>query len=52
MLGMLGISMVAVLGGRRPLKGLIVGIIGLLVGAVGGDPQTGILRWTLCPSFP
>ena len=47
MLGMLGISMVAVLGGRRPLKGLIVGIIGLLVGAVGGDPQTGILRWTL-----
>ena len=47
MLGMLGISMVAVLGGRRPLKGLVVGVIGLLVGAVGGDPQTGILRWTL-----
>lgn len=45
MLGLFGISMVAVLSGRAPLKGLIAGAIGLLVGMVGMDPQTGIMRW-------
>ena len=43
MLGMLGISMVAVLSGRAPVKGLVVGAMGLAVGMVGMDPQTGVL---------
>jgi len=45
MLGLLGISMVAVLSGNAPVKGLIAGAIGLCVGMVGMDPQTGVLRW-------
>ncbi len=45
MLGMLGISMVAVLSGNAPFKGLVAGAIGLAVGMVGMDPQTGVLRW-------
>jgi TctA family transporter len=45
MMGMLGISMVAVLSGNAPFKGLIAGAIGLAVGMVGMDPQTGVLRW-------
>ncbi len=45
MLGVLGISMVAILSGRAPIKGLIAGAIGLLVGMVGMDPQTGVMRW-------
>lgn len=46
MLGMLGISMVAVLSGRAPIKGLAAGALGLIVGMVGADPQTGIYRYT------
>lgn len=45
MLGLLGISMVAVLSGNAPCKGLIAGALGLCVGMVGMDPQTGVLRW-------
>ncbi len=45
MMGLLGISMVAVLSGRAPLKGLIAGTMGLAVGMIGTDPQTGALRW-------
>jgi TctA family transporter len=45
MMGMLGISMVAVLSGNAPLKGLIAGAVGLAVGMVGMDPQTGVIRW-------
>ena len=45
MLGLLGISMVAVLSGNAPVKGLVAGAIGLCVGMVGMDPQTGVLRW-------
>jgi len=45
MMGLLGISMVAVLSGNAPLKGLIAGAIGLAVGMVGMDPQTGVIRW-------
>jgi len=45
MLGLLGISMVAVLSGNAPVKGLIAGALGLSVGMVGMDPQTGVLRW-------
>jgi len=45
MMGMLGISMVAVLSGKVPIKGLVVGGMGLAVGMIGMDPQTGVLRW-------
>ena len=46
MMGMLGISMVAVLSGSAPLKGLVVGSLGLMVGMVGMDYQVGEMRWT------
>jgi TctA family transporter len=46
MMGILGISMVAVLSGRATVKGLIAGAIGLGIGMIGVDPQTGALRWT------
>jgi TctA family transporter len=43
----LAIVMVALLTTRgAPLKGLIVGAFGLLIGMVGEAPHTGILRWT------
>ncbi len=45
MMGLLGISMVAVLSGNAPLRGLIAGALGLAVGMVGMDPQTGVIRW-------
>ena len=41
-----GLSMVAVLSGAAPLKGLTAGGIGLLLAMVGSDPQTGTMRWT------
>ena len=43
----LGISMVAVLSGNTPLRGLTVAGLGLLISMIGSDPQTGTLRWTL-----
>jgi TctA family transporter len=45
MMGILGISMVAVLSGRNPVRGLIAGTLGLMVGMIGVDPQTGGMRW-------
>ena len=41
-----GLSLVAVLSGGTPLKGLAAACIGLLVATAGDDPQTGTLRWT------
>jgi TctA family transporter len=46
MMGMLGISMVAVLSGNAPVKGLIAGGFGLAIGMIGMDPQTGLIRWS------
>lgn len=43
----LGISMVAVLSGNTPLRGLAAAGLGLMLSMVGSDPQTGTLRWTL-----
>ena len=43
----LGISMVAVLSGNTPLRGLTVACLGLMISMVGSDPQTGTLRWTM-----
>lgn len=44
-MGMLGISMVAVLSGSAPLRGLIAGAVGLAIGMIGMDPQSGVIRW-------
>lgn len=41
-----GLSLVAVLSGGSPLKGLVGACIGLMVATAGDDPQTGTLRWT------
>jgi putative tricarboxylic transport membrane protein len=43
----LGISMVAVLSGNAPLRGLAAGCLGIMIAMIGTDPQTGTLRWTL-----
>ncbi|MFM1814647.1 MAG: hypothetical protein RLZ98_1342 [Pseudomonadota bacterium] len=45
-LGVFGISMVATLSGRAPLKGLTAACAGLMLAMIGSDPQTGTLRWT------
>ncbi|MFM9968948.1 MAG: tripartite tricarboxylate transporter permease [Burkholderiales bacterium] len=46
-LAVFGISMVAVLSGNTPLRGLAVGCFGLMLAMVGTDPQSGTQRWTL-----
>ena len=43
----LGISMVAVLSGNAPLRGVTVGCLGVMIAMIGTDPQTGTLRWTM-----
>jgi len=40
-----GLSMVAVLAGRRPIKGLIATAFGLLLATVGQQAQSGIMRF-------
>src|SRR6266511_1107618 len=42
----LGISMVAVLSGNAPLRGVTAGCLGVMIAMIGTDPQTGTLRWT------
>jgi TctA family transporter len=42
----LGISMVAVLSGSAPLRGVGAGCLGIMIAMIGSDPQTGTLRWT------
>jgi TctA family transporter len=42
----LGISMVAVLSGNAPLRGLTAAGLGILIAMIGSDPQSGTLRWT------
>jgi TctA family transporter len=42
-----GISMVAVLSGSSPLRGLAIAGFGVMLSMIGGDPQTGVLRWTM-----
>lgn len=46
MLVMLGIVMISLLSGNQPLKGLLAGAFGLLLGTIGQDPQLGIPRYT------
>ena len=42
-----GISMVAVLSGNTPLRGVAAACFGVMLAMIGSDPQTGTLRWTL-----
>ena len=46
-MGILGLSMVAVLTGSNPLKGIIAACIGLMLAMVGPDPINLVGRWTL-----
>ena len=41
-----GMSMVATLSGRAPLKGLCAAALGLMISMVGAGTQTGVMRWT------
>jgi TctA family transporter len=40
-----GLSMVAVLSGRRPVKGLIAAAFGLLIAMIGQQAQSGVMRF-------
>jgi len=46
-LAVFGISMVAVLSGNTPLRGLTCACFGMMLAMIGTDPQSGTLRWTL-----
>lgn len=46
MLAILGLSMVAILAGKRPLRGLISGFLGLMLGAIGAAPTNPAFRYT------
>ncbi|MCW5716311.1 MAG: tripartite tricarboxylate transporter permease [Bauldia sp.] len=41
-----GLTLVAILAGSAPVKGLIAALLGILAGYVGLDPQLGTERWT------
>ncbi len=45
-----GLSMVAVLSGKAPLRGMAMAAFGIMVDMVGADPQVGDLRWDLKPA--
>src|SRR5262245_66037669 len=40
-----GLSMVAVLAGRQPIKGLIATALGLLLATIGQQAQSGVMRY-------
>lgn len=46
MLTLLGLSMVGVLSRGAPIAGLLAGLMGLALGAVGGAPATAVYRFT------
>ena len=46
-LSVFGISMVAVLSGNTPLRGLTMACLGVMLSMIGSDQQTGTLRWTM-----
>jgi TctA family transporter len=51
MLALLGITFVAALSGPAPLKGLIAGGLGLMLGTIGLDPISGVQRYTFGQLF-
>lgn len=40
-----GLTMIALLAGRRPIRGLIAAALGLLISSIGMQPQTGVMRY-------
>src|SRR4029434_8236979 len=46
-----GLSMVAVLAGRRPLRGLIAAAFGLLLATVGQQAQSGVMRFVFGQTY-
>jgi TctA family transporter len=46
-LAVFGISMVSVLSGNKPLRGLAIACFGMMLSMIGSDQQTGTMRWTL-----
>jgi TctA family transporter len=46
-LAVFGLSMVAVLSGNTPLRGLTMACFGVMLAMIGSDPQTGTLRWAM-----
>jgi putative tricarboxylic transport membrane protein len=45
-LGMLGLSVIGSLSGESLVKGLMAGVMGLMIAAIGTDPVTGLNRFT------
>jgi len=45
-LGILGLSVIAGLGGGSLIKGLMAGILGLMIATIGTDPVSGVPRFT------
>ncbi len=45
-LGVLGLSVIASLGGGSLIKGLIAGVVGLMIATIGTDPVSGVSRFT------
>lgn len=45
-MAILGISLVAVLSGKSPLKGIVSAGVGMLLAQIGQDPILGLDRWT------
>ncbi|MFC1798640.1 tripartite tricarboxylate transporter permease [Thermodesulfobacteriota bacterium] len=46
MLSILGISMVGVLSGNRPIKGVVAGLLGMALSSIGGQPSGYGFRYT------
>jgi putative tricarboxylic transport membrane protein len=46
MLAMLGLSMVSIVGGDSPLRGILTGALGLMLGTIGGAPAVPEYRYT------
>jgi putative tricarboxylic transport membrane protein len=51
MLTLWGITMVGVLSGNVPLKGLLAGILGIFIAAIGADDKSGIERFTFDTNY-
>ena len=51
MLALLGISFVASLSGEAPLRGLVIGGLGLWLATIGLDPVSGTQRYTFNQLF-
>lgn len=51
MMVLLGLSAVAILGGKQPVRGLISATVGMSIALVGTDARTGIERFTFGTSY-